>query len=64
MLRRRVRQREGETQEWISYGVGKVDIFLVGYFFNKQIDLQQTKGYGFSHLISPVSGVILKGLII
>lgn len=50
VLRRRMKQREGETQEWISYGVGEVDIFLVGYFFIKQIDLQQTKGYGFSHL--------------
>lgn len=50
VLRRRLRQIEGESQEWISHGVGEVHIFLAGYFFNEQIDLQQTKGYGFSHL--------------
>lgn len=51
MLRRRKIEAEGREKARSRFlEDGEVEIFLAADFFNKQLDLQQTKGYSFSHL--------------
>lgn len=49
-MRRRKVEAEGREKVRSRFlGGEEVEIFLAGDFFNKQFDLQQTKGYSFSH---------------